>query len=247
VIPAGRRVYTRRRIDRARTQLVADVAHELNAPLTAMRGYVETLRSPELRLDAERRDWYLATVERETRRLQRIVADLRALSRFADGAVRLDRRVFSIARLFEHVRQRHEQDASRRNVRFFVCVDHAAAEIEADPDRLEQAIDNLVSNAVRHTPGGGVVELRAHRPAAGIRVSVIDSGPGIPARHLARVFERYYKVEPPSSGEAGGSGLGLAIAQAIVERHGGALGVTSAPGRTEFAIDLPVQSASTNL
>ena len=106
-----------------------------------------------------------------------------------------------------------------------------------DPDRLEQVIENLFANAMRHSPDGGTVELRAGRPTATVRLSVTDQGSGIPAEHLPHVFDRFYKADSGRAAGDGGSGLGLSIVKAIVERHGGTIAVTSAPGRTEFVID----------
>jgi signal transduction histidine kinase len=233
--------------DRLRRQMLADVSHELNTPLTAMRGYLETLHMADVALDAPTRERYLQTVEMETRRLERMVKDLLDLARHENAAVELDIRTFAVGRLFNHVALRHEAETTSRNIRVQVEVDERADQIVGDPDRLEQVIENLVANALRHTPDGGTIELRATCDGETAALAVVDSGEGIPREHLARVFERFYKVDASRYSIAGGSGLGLSIAKAIVERHGGTIGVTSEPGRTEFRIALPNQSASANL
>jgi signal transduction histidine kinase len=239
--------------DRLRRQMLADVSHELKTPLTAMRGYLETLRMAGVALDAATRDRYLATIERETLRLDRIVQDLLDLARLENDFGTLDARLFSVRRLFEQVVQRHEREAQVRRVELAVAVADAADQIVADPERLEQVIENLTANALRHTPSGGSVRLSAHLHDSSAVIRVEDSGEGIAPAHLAFVFERFYKVDPARAGTSARSGLGLSIAKAIVDRHRGTIGVTSEPGRTVFTVTLPhhvepaAQSASTNL
>ena len=225
--------------DTLRRQMMADVSHELKTPLTAMRGYIETLRMPEVALDADRRDRYFETIDRETRRLERIVRDLLDLARYEHGGVVLQRRVFDIERLFDNVVGRHEREAQTKAVAIHIDVDPRADQVVADPDRIEQAVENLVSNALRHTPSGGTIALNASRADGVAAVSVSDSGGGIAPEHLPHVFERFYKVDAARAAESTGSGLGLSITKAIVERHGGTIGVTSEPGRTTFTILLP--------
>ena len=225
--------------DALRRQMMADVSHELKTPLTAMRGYIETLRMPEVVLDADRRDRYFETIDRETRRLERIVKDLLDLARYEHGSVTLQRRVFDIGRLFENVIGRHERAAQTKGVKIEVRVDPQADQLVADPDRIEQAVENLVSNALRHTPPGGTIALHASQTDGVATLSISDSGAGIAPEHLPHVFERFYKVDAARASESTGSGLGLSITKAIVERHGGTIGVTSEPGRTTFTILLP--------
>jgi two-component system OmpR family sensor kinase len=228
--------------DALRRQMMADVSHELKTPLTAMRGYIETLRMPEVALDAERRDRYFETIDRETHRLERIVKDLLDLARYEHGGVVLQRRVFDIGRLFENVAGRHEREALSKAVTIRIDVDRRADQIVADPDRIEQAIENLVANALRHTPSGGTITLSATQADGVATLSVSDSGGGIAPEHLPHVFERFYKVDASRAAESTGSGLGLSITKAIIERHGGTIGVTSQPGRTTFIILLPQSS-----
>ena len=225
--------------DALRRQMMADVSHELKTPLTAMRGYIETLRMPGVALDAERRDRYFETIDRETRRLERIVKDLLDLARYEHGGVVLQPRVFDVERLLENVAGRHERAAQTKAVQIRLHVDPLADQIVADPDRIEQAIENLVGNALRHTPSGGSVTLSATQADGIVTLSVSDSGGGIAPEHLPHVFERFYKVDASRAAESTGSGLGLSITKAIIERHGGTIRVTSQPGRTTFTILLP--------
>jgi signal transduction histidine kinase len=225
--------------DRLRRQMLADVSHELKTPLTSMRALVETLRTGDIALDPATRERYFATLERETMRLDRLVKDLLDLSRLENGVTDLNRRVFATRRVFEHVLQRHQPEVERRRMTVPIDVDQAADQIEGDPDRLEQVIENLFANALRHTPDGGSVEMEAWIENGHAMLAMTDSGDGIPGEHLPHVFERFYKADAARAHVAEGSGLGLSIAKAIVERHGGTIGLTSRPGRTTFTIALP--------
>jgi two-component system, OmpR family, sensor kinase len=225
--------------DRLRRQMVADVSHELKTPLTSMRGYVETLRIRDIALSSSQRAQYLETIERETRRLERIVQDLLDIARIESDAIPLDQRDFATARVFQHVVDRHQAEADSRNVQLAIAVDDSADQLFGDPDRLEQVVDNLVANAIRHAPARGRVELRAHATSDGAALAVIDDGAGIAAEHLPHIFDRFYKVDAARASGPSGSGLGLSIARAIVERHGGTIQVESRPGRTVFTVRLP--------
>ena len=229
--------------DRLRRQMLADVSHELKTPLTAMRGYLETLRMSEARLDPATRQRYFETVETETLRLDRIVKDLLDLARLESGVSDLQVRPFAIARLFEHVIRRHEHDAREAQVRVVMDVTDEADQIVADPDRIEQVIENLVANALQHAPAGGRIMLQATVEGHAAVLSVSDSGPGIATEHIPQVFERFYKIDAARVRGSRGSGLGLSITRAIVERHRGAIEVKSIPGNTVFRIVLPQAAA----
>ena len=229
--------------DALRRKMMADVSHELKTPLTAMRGYIETLRMPEVVLDEDRRHRYFETIDRETRRLERIVKDLLDLARYEHGGVVLQRRLFDIERLFENVAGRHEREAHTKGVAIRIHVDAGADQIVADPDRIEQAIENLVGNALRHSPAGGTITLSATQADGVATLSVSDTGAGIAPEHLPHVFERFYKVDTARAADSTGSGLGLSITKAIVVRHRGTIGVTSQPGQTTFTVVLPQSAA----
>ena len=223
--------------DRARRQLLADVSHELMTPLTAMRGYVETLSMPELRLDAETRDRYMGIIDEETRRLENIIGDLLDLARLEGGGTVFRRERVQVAALFERVATRHEREMRVRGISLQRRIDPGAEVVIGDPDRLEQALQNLAANALRHTPDGGRIALASERAAGRIRVTVCDNGPGIPPEHLPLIFDRFYKADA-SRRAASGSGLGLSIVKAIVERHGGTISARN-DGGARFEIVLP--------
>lgn len=242
--------------NRLRRQMLADVSHELKTPLTSMRSYVETLRDDAIRLDGATRERHFDILERETLRLDRLVKELVDLSRLENGVIELHTRVFATRRLFEHVRDRHLPEIAARRIDVRLDIDDSADQMCGDPDRLEQVIENLFGNALRHTPNAGCIMLSARSSEETMRLSVSDSGVGIAPEHLPHVFERFYKVDAARTHVSEGSGLGLSIAKAIVERHGGTISVSSMPSLTVFSIQLPQSSggdreqshsASTNL
>jgi signal transduction histidine kinase len=224
--------------DRTRRQLMADVSHELMTPLTAMRGYVETLTMPELRLDPQTRQRYMGIITDETHRLEQIIGDLLDLARLEGGMV-LRRERADVEQLFNRVAARHEREATNRRITLTRHVEAAAKSIVGDADRLEQALQNLAANALRHTPDMGQIRLTAERQGHEVVLTVHDNGPGIPPEHLPLIFDRFYKADL-SRKAAGGSGLGLSIVKAIVELHGGTISVRNDNGAV-FEVRLPLQ------
>jgi signal transduction histidine kinase len=238
--------------DRARRQLLADVSHELTTPVTAMRGYLETLRMPEFDLDEATRSRYLGIVGDETARLERIIRDLVDLARLEGGGGELVIERVPVTQLFARVTARHERACREADISITSVIEPGAEIVTGDRDRLEQALQNLAANAMRYAPCGTAIELRScvHREAdafgpeqAGVSITVTDEGPGITPDHLPHVFDRFYKAESSraqsaAEGFAGGSGLGLSIVKAIVERHGGRISVSSRRGRTVFELTL---------
>ena len=142
--------------------------------------------------------------------------------------------------LFERVHSRHERELTGRRITLAANISHGAETVAGDPDRLEQALQNLAANALRHTPDGGEIVLSSDVAGEFVRLRVHDSGPGIPAGHLPLIFDRFYKVDA-SRKAAGGSGLGLSIVRAIVERHGGTVSAHNEGGAV-FDVLLPLSS-----
>ena len=229
-------------VNESRRQLLADVSHELMTPLSAIRGYVETMTMANLKLDEKTRQRYLGIVFDETERLEHIIGDLLDLARMEGGGGAWKSEPVAVAALFERVQHRHDPMLVNRNITLEKHIAPDAFEVTGDPNRLEQALQNLAANAVRHTPEGGRVILTADRVDGGLRFVVEDTGTGIPDEHLPRVFDRFYKVDLSRTGTKvpSGSGLGLSIVQAIVQRHGGKItAANGATGGARFEIVLP--------
>ena len=227
--------------DRTRRQLMADVSHELMTPLTAMRGYIETLTMPELQLDAQTRQRYMGIVTDETHRLEQIIGDLLDLARLEGGGMTLRRQPADLEQLFNRVAERHERELTERDITLTTNVDAAVRSIVVDADRVEQALQNLAANALRHTSDGGQISLTAERAGNDVMLTVRDNGTGIPAEHLPHIFDRFYKADA-SRKAAGGSGLGLSIVKAIIERHGGTVAARN-DGGAVFELRLPSSPA----
>jgi len=224
-----------------RRQLLADVSHELHTPLTAIRGYVETLRMPHLPVTEVDRARYLAVVDDEAVRLERLVGDLLELASLEASGAGLRMTTAPVRALWARLRDRHAMSALTADVR--LTFEDTALEVTADVGRVEQALSNLVANALRFTPEGGEVVVSAHATAAGIRLDVADSGVGLSADDQARVFDRFYKQD--ASRSRGGTGLGLSIVRAIAEAHGGTASVRSVPGEgSTFSIEIPAPQGS---
>jgi two-component system sensor histidine kinase BaeS len=234
--------------DRARRQLLADVSHELMTPLTAIRGYAETLALPQFLPASNEGQRAVRVIQEEGERIERLVRDLLDLARFEAGGISMAQESVDVDELFERVAERHWKTAQEKGVDIVIARPEAGLDnagphddirIVGDPHRLEQALQNLAANALRHTPPGGAVRLNASREDGRVKISVTDNGVGIPPEHLPHVFDRFYKADQ-SRVLAGGSGLGLSIVKAIVERHGGTVSVRSRQGvETVFEIVVP--------
>ena len=206
-------------VDRLRRDLVANVSHELRTPISALQAGLENLVDGVQRPDPEN----LRTMLRQVERLGGLVSQLLALSRLEAGAVPLQRRSFDVRSLLEEAAGETRLHAA--GVVIHVDVADPRPVVNGDPERLHQVIANLLDNAVRYSPPGGVVDLRARRMpndrSGAVRIEVCDQGPGITEDDRQRVFERFYRADPARSWGHGGAGLGLAIARWIVDLHGG--------------------------
>jgi len=209
-----------------RRQLTADVAHELRTPLTLILGHAEALS--EGILPANKKN--LSLIHEEAERLSRLVEDLRLVSRAEAGDLPLSLSPTRPNVLAEKAVAKHKATPLQSDVRLLLEIEPHLPKILADPDRLTQVLDNLLDNAIRHTANGGSVRAGVRAVPDAVRFEIRDSGSGIAAKDLPRVFERFYRSDAARSRDRGGSGLGLAIAKSIVEAHGGHIGVTSSEG-----------------
>jgi two-component system phosphate regulon sensor histidine kinase PhoR len=228
-----------KRLETMRRDFAANVSHELKTPITAISGFVETLRDGALHEpDAER---FLDIIARNVRRLRTIIEDLLALARLEQeeesGQISLSRK--AVRPVLENAAALCVNAAAERSISVELdCPDALKARLNAA--LLEQAVVNLLDNAVKYSPSGGTVILRAGQDAGAVLIAVQDFGCGIPREHHARLFERFYRVDKARSCKLGGTGLGLAIVKHIVQAHHGAVSVDSAPGKgSVFTIRLP--------
>jgi signal transduction histidine kinase len=220
-----------------RRQMTADIAHELRSPLSVITGYLESLRDGVLKPNPER----FQAMYGEAQQLGRLVEDLRTLSLADAGELPLTRLPVPAGDILEQVVAAFGHQADQAGVRLEAQAANDESIIAVDPERLVQVLENLVSNALRHTPAGGEITLAAGIAPGAVLLCVQDTGEGIPAHILPHIFERFYRGDPARSLDGGESGLGLAIAKSIVEAHGGTLAATSAgPGTgSTFTIRLP--------
>ena len=230
--------------DRLRRELVSNISHDLHTPLANVQGYVETLLLGNEHLDAAAREQHLRTAMRHLMRLQRRIADLFELSKLDAGQVAPRLEPFRLGELLQDVVQDGQFAARERGITLALAESaEAQARVRADIGLIERVLQNLVDNALRHTPRGGSVTLAIERngPDA-LRVVVIDTGSGIAQEHLPHIFERYWRADdaPAAIGHGASAGLGLAIVKRILDLHGSAVRVDSEPRRgTRFEFSLP--------
>lgn len=229
--------------DRLRRELVTNISHDLRTPLTTMQGYIETLIIKNDSLDDTTRRQYLGIARRHASHLGRLVHDLFELAMLDASRVNPVFEEFSLVELIHDVVQEFELEASEDSVSLEVERPDRDISVCADIRLIQRVLENLMANAIRHTPSGGSISI-AVRPARGaVGVSVTDTGPGIPAEDLPHIFDRYYQGCRDASGNNGSTGLGLAIARRILELHGSEIRVVSQEQQgARFDFELPLQA-----
>ncbi len=230
-------------LDRLKAEFVSVASHEIKTPLSVIRGYASLLLDGIYGEVSEAQRKSLVSISDQTDRLTRLVQRLLDISRFEAGGGRLERRDVDPTVFLRGLAGEFEVLAIQNEIRFGIEVgDDLPAVMTVDPDRLNEVLGNLLSNAFKFTPKGGEICLRAHPNGDGVRIEVEDSGVGIPADKLPKIFEKFFQVENSAQPRSVGSGLGLAIAREIVEAHGGTIGAESREGRgTRFTVTLPVR------
>ena len=230
--------------DEMRRTLVANLSHDLRTPLTSLQAHLDTLATKDSELAPAERRGYLANASRQTRRLTHLVAQLLDLAKLDGGHIELHAEPFQPAELVQDIAQKFRLTATAREV--LIRTDYSAPLplVIGDVGLIERVLDNLIDNAIQHTPPGGVVTLRARvgKPDT-VLLEVQDSGPGIPGEQQGRIFERFYRGDQSRAGGTGSSGLGLAIVKGILDLHRVAITVDSFPGSgTRFGFELPTAS-----
>jgi signal transduction histidine kinase len=213
--------------DEAKKAFIADVTHELRTPLTVIKGTIETLEDGALD-DLEGRGSLLTSMMRETDRLIRMVNELLVLTRADAGALQLNIQDLDLTELARLRCENMSRLAARQRVELKVVGDSNV--VSADPDRLSQILDNLLDNAIRHSPENSTITIIIEPKDEGVECSVSDQGKGIPSKSLPFIFDRFYRVETSRDRISGGTGLGLAIARALITAHGGEISAHSIEG-----------------
>ena len=231
-----------KRLDDARKEFVANVSHELRTPLTNIKGYTETLIDAYEDIDSDTRSHFLNVIYSEADRMTRLVKDLLTLTKLDYERMEASDAPVDLRDIAERVAASMEIEARKQGITLHCDLPVDLPQVSGERDRLQQVVMNIVSNAVKYNQRGGRVEIAADHTDGSVRLTVADTGLGIPKEDLPRIFERFYRVDKARSREKGGTGLGLAIAKEIVEFHGGSIAVDSREGEgTTVTMILPAR------
>ncbi|MBM4114871.1 MAG: PAS domain-containing protein [Phycisphaerae bacterium] len=237
-----------KRLESMRTDFAANVSHELRTPITNIKGYVETLQEIGYD-DPPQVGYFIEIIHRNTRRLSMLVEDLLSLASLdqIDTRTSLEFEELEIGRVLGDVQGELGDTALAKQVALSVSCKPGIL-VFANRTLVHQAVANLVSNAIKYSPTGSTVEVEGRLAGDVAEIEVVDNGPGIPAKHLPRIFERFYRVDKARSRELGGTGLGLALVKHIALAHGGAVDAQSVVGKgSRFTIRLPLADAGKSL
>jgi two-component system, OmpR family, phosphate regulon sensor histidine kinase PhoR len=227
-----------RRLESLRRDFVANASHELRTPIAAVRSATETLRHGAID-DPNAAIRFLDIIERNAQRLQSLVEDMLELSKLEAKEFKLKRERVELDRVVPLVLSLFRERADKKGVRLTADLDEVLPHVQADARALEHVLSNLVDNAVKYCPSGSTIRVTAAEAAGRVELVVADTGPGIAQEHLARVFERFYRVDAGRSRELGGTGLGLSIVKHMVEAMRGKVSVASVVGRgSTFTVTL---------
>lgn len=225
------------RLQKMRSEFLANVSHEVRTPLFALKGYLETLLDGGID-DPKVNRTFVEKAQRHAQRLDALLKDLIEISRVETGEMKMSFRYFRVQDLLQLVYDAHRETAQKKG--HSLILEPAEVEGLGDRDRLAQVLSNLLENALAYSPPGSRIILAAKEGEKTVRISVSDNGPGIAPEHQDRIFERFYRVDPDRSREAGGTGLGLAIVKHIVEAHGAKVFLHSAIGQgSVFSFEIP--------
>ena len=225
------------RAEKLRQNMVADVAHELRTPLANVRGYLEALRDGVIKPDTET----IRSLDEEANLLSRLVEDLQELSLAETGELKLIYQPADISRLINQVVAAVQMQAKAKGISMSIDSAEALPAVNIDSQRIKQVLRNLLDNAITHTNKGDAITVIARKRPNCVKVTVTDTGKGIPPETIPNIFERFYRVDKSRARATGGSGLGLTIAKRLVEAHGGKIEVQSEPGKgSTFSFTIPV-------
>ncbi len=239
-------VTEQQKIDQDRKRFVSNVSHELRTPLTSMKSYIEALVDGAWK-DPNVAPNFLKVTQEETDRMMRMINDLLNLSRMDLGTARLDKEYVNLNELFNHILDRFDmilKNGEKSEKIYTIKRDFTRRDIwvEVDTDKIQQVLDNIMNNAIKYSPDGGVITCRLVETHNHVIMSITDQGLGIPKEAISHVFDRFYRVDKARSRAQGGTGLGLAISKEVIQMHGGRIWVESREGEgSTFYISLPYE------
>ncbi|HIZ95099.1 MAG TPA: cell wall metabolism sensor histidine kinase WalK [Candidatus Ligilactobacillus excrementavium] len=239
------------KIDHDRKQFVSNVSHELRTPLTSLRSYIEALNDGAWK-DPEVAPSFLKVTQDETDRMIRMINDLLSLSRMDSGTAKLDLELVNLNELYTYILDRFDMmikndsndDKEKQVKNYSIKREFTQRDlwVEVDPDKFIQVIDNIMNNAIKYSPDGGVITCRLVETHEHVLLSITDQGLGIPKKDVGRIFNRFFRVDKARSRAQGGTGLGLAISREVIEMHNGRIWVESVEGKgSTFYITLPYE------
>ncbi|OCT16422.1 PAS domain-containing sensor histidine kinase [Paenibacillus pectinilyticus] len=232
------------KLEQARREFVANVSHELRTPLTTIKSYLEALDDGAIE-EPQLASRFISVTRSETERMIRLVTDLLHLSRLDSKQSMMSKSSTLVSEMLEEVADRFSFQLQQRKIQIVIQVDQGVTSLLLDRDKIDQVLDNLVSNAIKYTGDEGMIRLEARKMEREmLEISVQDNGMGIPKKDLSRIFDRFYRVDKARSRNMGGTGLGLSIAREIVKAHGGTIGLESELGQgTRVLFTLPIMQA----
>jgi two-component system phosphate regulon sensor histidine kinase PhoR len=227
-----------KKLERVRKDFVANVSHELRTPLTSIKGFVEALQDGSID-NSEQSSRFLSIISQHADRMNKIISDLLQLSQIESKEFELKIEPFSLKELVEEVVYPLKRSADQKSQSIEINLHSEGQKVLGDKYRINQALTNLVDNAIKYTPEKGKIKIESRDKGELVEIAVIDNGMGILPNDLTRIFERFYTVDKGRSRELGGTGLGLSIVKHIIEAHGGTVSVQSQPGKgSEFSFTL---------
>lgn len=217
------------------SQFFADITHEIRNPLHTISGSLEMLQLDSL--DEKKKEHYIATATRQTERINRLFKDLMTLQRYDSDSYFIEKKTFDLCKVIRAVVDLYRNEADKKGID--ISYEQESHRVLADPDKVEQVIDNLISNAVKYT-NEGQIQVSVKKESDSVTIDVIDTGIGISEEHLDRLFDRFYRTDKARSRDQGGTGLGLAVVKSILTAHGSDIHVQSTPGKgSVFSFQLP--------
>ncbi len=226
------------KLERVRSEFLANVSHELRTPIFSIQGFIETLIDGAVDDPAVNRD-FLQKAYEHSDRLNNLLNDLIEISRIESGEMRMSFRYFNISEFLKNVVDEMSAKAEKKSLRIITCLDPVEVLVLGDKERVRQVLYNLIDNSIKYTSEGGEIYVGFVELPEWVKVFVRDNGSGISEEHVPRIFERFYRVDKDRSRSIGGTGLGLAIVKHIIEAHNSKIEVNSEPGKgSEFSFCL---------